>query len=91
MDGERGEAEIVGADLGIMERDSKKMRGEGPFLFSNAKSGEGIEEIAEFIIEKWGQTTPPTAGCLSPFFIALLSCTERLLIFPHQQYEFLED
>ncbi|NQZ70595.1 MAG: urease accessory protein UreG, partial [Lentisphaeria bacterium] len=32
-------AELIGADLGVMERDSKKMRDDGPFLFTNAKSG----------------------------------------------------
>ena len=42
-------AEMIGADLGIMERDSLKMRGEGPFLFANAKKGYGIEKIATYI------------------------------------------
>ncbi len=42
-------AEIVGANLDIMARDSALMRGEGPFLFTNAKSGDGIAEIATYI------------------------------------------
>ena len=35
-------ADFVGADLKVMERDSKKMRGDGPFLFTNAKEGTGM-------------------------------------------------
>ena len=42
-------AEIVGADLKVMERDSLKMRGEGPFLFAKAKEGYGTAEIAAHI------------------------------------------
>lgn len=39
----------VGADLGVMERDSRLMRGDKPFLFTNCKSGEGIPELVERI------------------------------------------
>ncbi len=42
-------APLVGADLGVMERDSKKMRGDRPFLFSNLKAGDGVAEIRQFI------------------------------------------
>jgi urease accessory protein len=38
-------APLVGADLGVMERDSKLMRGERPFLFADLKSGKGKEEL----------------------------------------------
>jgi urease accessory protein len=44
----------VGADLGVMEADTLRMRGKRPFVFSNLKSGEGVEGIANFIIEKGG-------------------------------------
>jgi urease accessory protein len=44
-------AELVGADLSVMERDSLKMRGDGPFLFTNMKSGEGIDEVIRHIVE----------------------------------------
>lgn len=47
-------APIVGADLGVMDRDSKKMRGERPFVFSNLKAGDGLETIVEFIVESGG-------------------------------------
>lgn len=44
----------VGADLGVMDRDSRRMRGERPFVFSNIRAGEGVEAIARFIIEQGG-------------------------------------
>ncbi len=50
-------APLVGADLGVMERDSKKMRGDRPFLFANLKENKGVEEIARFIVEKGGLDT----------------------------------
>lgn len=46
-------APMVGASLEVMDRDAKRMRGERPFLFSNLKSGEGLEDIVRFI-EKQG-------------------------------------
>jgi len=42
-------APMVGASLEVMERDSKKMRGERPFVFSNLKTGEGLDAIVTFI------------------------------------------
>ncbi len=39
----------VGADLAIMERDAKRMRGDRPFVFAQAHKGGGIDEIADFI------------------------------------------
>ena len=39
----------VGASLEVMERDAKKMRGDRPFVFSNMKTGEGVNEIISFI------------------------------------------
>ena len=47
-------APLVGADLEVMDRDSRKMRGEKPFVFSNIKAGSGISEIAGFITETGG-------------------------------------
>ena len=47
-------APLVGANLGIMEADTLRMRGKRPFVFSNLKSGEGVEPIANFIIENGG-------------------------------------
>jgi urease accessory protein len=39
----------VGASLDVMAHDAKRMRGERPFVFSNLKSGEGLDRIVEFI------------------------------------------
>ena len=47
-------APLVGADLGVMERDARKMRGERPFVFSNLKIDQGVAEVARFIVGKGG-------------------------------------
>jgi urease accessory protein len=44
----------VGADLGVMDRDAKKMRGARPFLFANLKDGNGVAEVRDFIATKGG-------------------------------------
>src|SRR5471030_1069018 len=41
----------VGADLGVMDRDSKKMRGDGPFVFAQVTNGIGVSEICEHIVK----------------------------------------
>jgi urease accessory protein len=46
-------APMVGANLDVMDQDAKRMRGEKPFLFSNMKTQDGLEEIIQFI-EKQG-------------------------------------
>jgi urease accessory protein len=46
-------AEAVGADLMVMDRDSKKMRGSGPFVFAQVKNGVGIDLIVEYILHAW--------------------------------------
>lgn len=51
-------APLVGADLGVMDRDSKKMRGARPFVFSNLKTNDGLEQIIEFILQSGGVTVP---------------------------------
>lgn len=43
----------VGADLKVMERDAKKMRGDGPFVFAQVKHGVGVDEIIGHIIHAW--------------------------------------
>ncbi len=42
-------APYVGADLGVMERDARRMRGGRPFVFMNLKTGEGVDRIVEWI------------------------------------------
>ena len=46
-------APMVGASLEVMDRDTKKMRGERPFQFTNLKTGQGLTEVIAFI-EKRG-------------------------------------
>ncbi|UOG73112.1 urease accessory protein UreG [Hymenobacter tibetensis] len=41
--------DLIRADLGVMERDSRRMRGEGPFLFARALDGFGLDEIINHI------------------------------------------
>ena len=42
-------APMVGASLEVMERDAKKMRGARPFVFTNLKTGQGLETVIKFI------------------------------------------
>ena len=44
----------VGASLDVMERDAKKMRGQRPFVFTNLKTGSGVDTIVRFIQDKGG-------------------------------------
>jgi urease accessory protein len=50
-------APYVGASLDVMDRDAKKMRKDGPFVFSNLKTGEGLSSIEAFIVERGMLTT----------------------------------
>jgi urease accessory protein len=43
-------APLVGADLGVMDRDARKMRGDKPFLFTNLKSLDGLSEVVKFVV-----------------------------------------
>src|ERR1041384_8264522 len=47
-------APYVGASLDVMERDAKKMRGQRPFVLTNLLSGDGVDEITRFIVDKGG-------------------------------------
>jgi len=46
-------AEIVGADLGVMERDARKMREGGPTIFAQVKSGKAVDHIVDLILSAW--------------------------------------
>lgn len=45
-------AQYVGASLEVMDRDAKKMRGERPYVFTNLRSGVGLNEVLQFIIDR---------------------------------------
>src|SRR5437016_11403739 len=47
-------ASLVGANLGVMERDTRRMRGERPFVFTNLKSGDGLDTIVDFLVAQGG-------------------------------------
>ncbi|KAF3070706.1 Urease accessory protein G [Daldinia childiae] len=46
-------AEAVGADLGVMERDARKMREGGPTVFAQVKKGVGVDHIVNLIVSAW--------------------------------------
>jgi len=45
-------APMVGASLEVMDKDTKRMRGDKPYLFTNLKDGNNVDEIISFIIDK---------------------------------------
>src|SRR6202008_226457 len=45
-------APLVGADIDVMRADTLRMRVKRPFVFTNLKTGEGVHQIASFVIEK---------------------------------------
>jgi urease accessory protein len=47
-------APFVGASLDVMDRDSRRMRGERPFVFANIRAGKGVADIAAFIAKQGG-------------------------------------
>jgi urease accessory protein len=49
-------APLVGADLSVMDRDARKMRGARPFIFTNLKVLQGVSDIADFIVAQGGIT-----------------------------------
>jgi urease accessory protein len=50
-------APLVGADLGVMERDARRMRGERPFVFTNIKKRQGVDTVADFVVRMGGLPT----------------------------------
>jgi urease accessory protein len=50
-------ASLVGADLRVMDRDAKKMRGEGPVVFAQVTNGVGIEDIGRQMLGVWSSAT----------------------------------
>jgi urease accessory protein len=52
-------APLVGASLEVMDRDSRKMRGERPFVFTNIRAGVGVGEVAAFVTRQGGLALSP--------------------------------
>jgi urease accessory protein len=46
-------APLVGADLGVMERDTRRMRSDGPFVFAQAIHGIGVDEVVSRLVASW--------------------------------------
>ena len=62
-------APYVGASLEIMESDTRRMRGERPFVFSNLREGKGLQQIVDFIVREGmlsGESGPARRGPLIP-------------------------
>jgi urease accessory protein len=48
-------AAAVGADLGVMDRDARAMRGDGPFVFAQVRAGDGVDSIVAHILAARGR------------------------------------
>jgi urease accessory protein len=55
-------AGLIGADLDVMARDSRAMRGPGPFLFAQVKNDVGVREIADELLAHWKAATSDAAA-----------------------------
>ena len=49
-------APLVGADLGVMDRDARRMRGDGPTVFAQVTAGVGVDEIKTRVLDAWQAT-----------------------------------
>lgn len=45
-------APLVGADLGVMEQDTLRMRGDRPWCFTNLRTGEGLDRVETFVLQQ---------------------------------------
>jgi urease accessory protein len=53
-------AAAVGADLSVMERDARLMRGDGPVVFAQVKHGVGLDDIVHHVVHAWQHATNVT-------------------------------
>ncbi|MBI1179673.1 MAG: urease accessory protein UreG [Alphaproteobacteria bacterium] len=51
----------VGADLSVMEADTRRMRGDRPFVFTNLRSGDGVQGVIDFVVKMGGLAPAPVA------------------------------
>lgn len=57
-------APLVGADLGVMERDARRMRGSGPFLFTQVTAGIGVDDVVTHVLAAWRRQQAPPVGAI---------------------------
>jgi urease accessory protein len=50
-------APLVGADLGVMDRDARTMRGDGPFLFTQVKNDVGVADVVGHVLGAWKEAS----------------------------------
>jgi urease accessory protein len=50
-------APLVGADLAVMDRDARKMRGDGPFVFAQVTNGVGVDAVVDHVLRGWTLAT----------------------------------
>jgi urease accessory protein len=55
-------APLVGASLEVMARDSRTMRGDGPFLFAQVTNGIGVQTIADAVLHAWHRAKASMTG-----------------------------
>jgi urease accessory protein len=53
-------ATAVGADLAVMDRDARAMRGNGPIVFAQVRHGQGVDAIFHQVIHAWQHATSVT-------------------------------
>ena len=55
-------ATLVGADLTVMDRDARKMRGDGPFIFTQIKNDVGVADVVDHVLGAWMDARRGAAG-----------------------------
>jgi urease accessory protein len=55
-------APLVGADLGVMDRDARRMRGDGPFVFTQVVHGVGVDEVIGHLLVAWRAAVSTASG-----------------------------
>ena len=55
-------APLVGADLDVMARDAKRMRGDGPTIFAQVTNGVGVDAIVSEVVRTWKRATEKAGG-----------------------------